>query len=503
MENITITFPEVKVKITKGEFNFNILEGLVFEIIQQIGRKVLEKTLFDIDNLLRKERPKQRLKNLGKRGKYLMTRLGDVRYKRRRYEDRETGQIRYLLDEKIGIKKDQRISLARSKIEMCIANTTSYRGTKEQVELLTGCQRSHEAIRQSVIKEAESIVKYQESCFEKIRRLEDDAQAKEAAEIAYIESDDTVIKLQRSRKRKGRTKNKRRTKRSLSVKLGIGYTGRKQRYKKGVGKAKSLKDKFVYVGIEEGKKFMEKLSLIAEKRLNLSAVKHKFFGGDGAIWIKKGMEEYFPGMKYLLCLFHLMRNIKRALGGRKEDQRLVKGLIRADKIDEALMVIEGMRRQTRDNKAKESLEELHNYIRDNREGINAIRKIEDRQIRKQVEQTGGIEPNIGKVIAQRFKKRGMSWSKKGALGILKIKELIINGEWDEWWCKHREEKIEINKKKIEELSAKDFWKRNKETISLLEVNIPALRGPDQNEPWAKVIRELQKIDYYSDRCPVS
>lgn len=503
MENITVVFPEVKVKISKDEFNFNILESLVFDIVQQIGRKSLEKTLFDIDDWLRKERPRKKLENRGKREKYLMTRLGDIRYKRRRYEDKGTGKIRYLLDENIGIEKEQRISLRRSKIEMFIANTTSYRGTKEQVELLTGCKRSHEAIRQSVIKEAERIVKYQENCLEKMRRLEDDTRVAETPEIAYVESDDTVIKLQRSKKSKGGARWMKRTKRSLSIKLGIGYTGRRQRYVKGTGKAKSLKDKFVYVGIEEGKKFMEKLSLIAEKRLNLSAVKYKFFGGDGAVWIKKGIEEYFPGAKYLLCLFHLMRNIKRALGGRKDDQRLIKILIKADKIDEALVVIEDMQRQARDKKEKESLEELHNHIRDNREGINAIRKIEDKQIRKQVEQTGGIEPNIGKVIAQRFKKRGMSWSEKGALGLLKIKELVINGEWDEWWCKHRKEKIEIPRKKIEELGAKDFWRKHKETIALLEVSIPALRGPDQNEPWAKVIRELQKIDYYSDRCPVS
>jgi len=37
------------------------------------------------------------------------------------------------------------------------------------------------------------------------------------------------------------------------------------------------------------------------------------------------------------------------------------------------------------------------------------------------------------VIAARYKKKGMSWSKLGALSLLKIKETIVNNEWDDWW----------------------------------------------------------------------
>ncbi len=43
-----------------------------------------------------------------------------------------------------------------------------------------------------------------------------------------------------------------------------------------------------------------------------------------------------------------------------------------------------------------------------------------------------MESNINKVIATRFKQKGMSWSKKWALDFLKIKETILNYEWDLW-----------------------------------------------------------------------
>jgi len=46
------------------------------------------------------------------------------------------------------------------------------------------------------------------------------------------------------------------------------------------------------------------------------------------------------------------------------------------------------------------------------------------------EETGAIESNVNQAIASRFKKKGMSWSKQGALALLKVKKTILNGEWD-------------------------------------------------------------------------
>jgi hypothetical protein len=42
----------------------------------------------------------------------------------------------------------------------------------------------------------------------------------------------------------------------------------------------------------------------------------------------------------------------------------------------------------------------------------------------------------------------MSWSKRGALALLKIKETILNGEWDIWWESEREGTIKIGKYQI-------------------------------------------------------
>ena len=497
MEKIPLIFPEVKVNLEIKDITFNRIEELVFDVTRYIGQHVLEKVLYDIDEELRLSRAKGELENRGKKEKYLLTRLGDIRYRRTRYIDKRTGKSRYLLEEKLGLKKNQRISLSREKIEMFISTISSYRGTKEQIELLTGYNRSHEAIRQSVMKEGRKIMRYQEHRIDKINRFEDGG-VKNIPEIAYMESDSVKIRLQSSKKNKSAIKVKKGKKKTIDVKLGIGYSGREKRYVNGIKPANSLKDKFSYIGICSGKKFMEKLSLIAEGRMRLSSVKNIFFGGDGAEWIKTGITDYFPGAVYLLCWFHLFRNIKGALGHRKDEQKGLRRLIIKDKIDEGLKMIKNLIKSSDDEQRREALRGLYGYISENRDGINALNRIEDKLILEKVKRTGAIEPNIDKTIVHRFKRRGMSWSPRGALSLLKIKETIVNGEWEDWWHKNRDEKIELRRDKIKVLTAKDVLKRNgRDVFPLIEADIPALSGSDRNKPWAKLLREFSSIDYFT------
>ncbi len=105
MDTITITFPEVKVKIPIKGLTFDILEDMLFEILQSIARKVFEKTITDIDSYLRNKREKGKLKNTGKREKYFLTRFGDILYSRTRYKDQEN-KSHYLLDETLSISKN-------------------------------------------------------------------------------------------------------------------------------------------------------------------------------------------------------------------------------------------------------------------------------------------------------------------------------------------------------------------------------------------------------------
>jgi len=476
MDTITITFPEVKVKIPIKGLTFDNIEDMLFEISQNIARKVFEKALTDIDIYLRNKREKGKLKNTGKRKKYFLTRFGDILYARTRYKDKKTGKSCYLLDEALSIDKNQRISLSRARIECFLSALSSYREVVEGIRLLIGGPRCHEAIRQSVIKEGKLIIENQEKKLKQIENL--DYPDKEAPDTAYLEADATYISLQHRGKKE---------KEKLEVKAGVGYTGKEARYS--TGKSKRLKEKFTFVGT--GKDFMRRLSLQAEERLSLSKVKKVIFGGDGDSWITSGIKDYFPLATYILDLYHLYKKFKEGLGRRKEEQKVIKNLLLSNQIDKGLSVIDQMIRNPYDLKEKDNLVKLYTYISRNRLGITNQFKLKD----KEIERAGAIESNINKVIASRFKKRGMSWSKKGALSLLKIKETILNGEWDDWWETERERNIKITEFKPPLPAA--CFKKETESPPLIEVTIPALRGPDQGKPWVGVLRKLAEAGYYN------
>jgi len=236
---------------------------------------------------------------------------------------------------------------------------------------------------------------------------------------------------------------------------------------------------------------MRKLSLQAESRLSLSKVKKVFFGGDGDPWITSGVKDYFPLATYILDLYHLYKKFKECLGRRKEEQKVIKDLLLSNQIDKGLSVIDQLIRNPYDQKEKDNLVKLYTYISRNRQGISNQFKLKDKEIGR----AGAIESNVNKAIAARFKKRGMSWSKPGALALLKIKETILNGEWDEWWEKERERNIKVGKYKPP-LSA-SYFKKETESSPLIEVSLPALKGPDQGKPWVGVLRKLSRVGYFN------
>jgi hypothetical protein len=149
-----------------------------------------------------------------------------------------------------------------------------------------------------------------------------------------------------------------------------------------------------------------------------------------------------------------------------------------------------MIRNPYDLKEKDKLVKLYTYISRNRQGITNQVILKD----KEIQRTGAIESNVNQVIASRFKKKGMSWSKRGALALLKIKETILNNEWDDWWETERERNIRVGRYKPP-LPAAHF-NQETETSPLIEVSLPALRGPEQGKPWVGVLRKLSEVGYY-------
>ncbi len=488
-KKITVDFPGVKVKIRPEELTLETLEELIFDISRGIGQKAFAGAIKDYDKKLRKARPCGMLKNVGKKTKYLQTRVGEIPYRRTLYKEKATGKSRYLLDEALKIGKNQRMSLKISQIFGTMSSVEAYRGVASQISKLLGIRYSHEAIRQNVIKEGKRIETQEEKELEKIKAL-DYKMPKEIPEVLYTETDATYIRKQnKGKKKKGRKK------RHFEVKLGLNYTGKESRYKTGEQRTKRLKNRSIYAGIKpDRKKFLENLSYISERDYGLSAVRKRYFGGDGDTWIRRGQKNYFPGAEYLLCLYHLFERLRGAFPGRKEKQIKIKTLFEENKITEALEEIRKTLEETDDEKERELISEYYVYVKNNREGIESSVRI---RMNEEEHSAGAVESNIDKTIAHRFKKRGMSWSEDGASALLKIRQVIFNGEWDDWWYENREKKIEVKAIFKNPLSATMFKKQ--EIVPYVEATLPCYRGPDQSKPWVGVLRELSRANLLREK----
>jgi len=482
MNTITLEFKAVKVKIPVKNLTLETLEEAIFDIRQEIGKAAFINALREYDEVLREQRPRGILKNIRKKKKYLHTRVGDIQYKRTLYKEKATNKPRYLLDEALKIERNQRMSLKMAQLMGLLASISPYRDVQESLSRLLGLSYSHEAIRQNVIREGRRIEEREEQEHQKIKNLDYQLPQK-IPEVVYNETDATYIRKQNKGKKRGYKQ------RHLEVKVGIGYTDKEPRYNSGKRKAKKLSQKIVYADIRAKRnEFLDKFSCISEKRFGLSAVKKSYLGGDGDSWIREGRRQYFSRSEYLLCPFHLFRNLRCALAGKKKSQQRLKKLFEKNKIDEVLRRLRRMIKKIGSRKIKKQLAEFYVYVVNNRQGIEASMRV---RIDKKIESAGAIEPNIDKLIAHRFKRRGMSWSEQGAQSLLKIRQTIANGEWENWWYKERGKKIEIKAIFKKALTAADMNKRHK-IAPFIEAELPCYRGPNESKPWVGILRDLTR-----------
>jgi hypothetical protein len=82
----------------------------------------------------------------------------------------------------------------------------------------------------------------------------------------------------------------------------------------------------------------------------------------------------------------------------------------------------------------ERLEQLKGYLKDNANSLvdQRLRLPLTGKERRKLPTLGTVEGNINKILACRFKRRGMSWSQEGAHRLAKILALRSNGELAAW-----------------------------------------------------------------------
>ena len=417
MKEIKLSF---KISIALNQTDIHWIEEKLLRIREEIFKEVFSKVLRRIEKeaikvtRICKKCGSFLLKN-GNEPKKIRTLIGVVGAKRVRFRCQRCKEDIYPLDEAIGLSKGERMTLGVRERSLWAAVEVSYEKATEFLKKFTGLEVSHKKIHEMALEEGRTIEDWEgdrrNKVFERGQNLED--VDKKSPEVLYIQVDGTGV-------------NDRASKEWMECKVGASFSQRvlisKNRF--------WLMDKKSYASIEDVEAFGEKFFLDCVKQVVLNA-KKIFFIGDGARWIHNLKDSYFPEAIGVLDIWHLERELKKALGEeRKSLVEDLKGLALKGDGRGIIRVLMEEGSRLRDPEKIKKIVDVMDYVKNNLQWIENIPKAGGYG-------SGPVEKTVDITVARRFKKRGMSWYKKGANPLLRLRLLKLNGEWDTYWQERR------------------------------------------------------------------
>jgi hypothetical protein len=463
--------------------DFKELEKEIYKLVCKITREKLKEVLKLIDKEIMKNRDKKIFENKDMRERTIKTIVGPLTIKRRYYED-INGNYHFLLDEYLNIPNYDRQSPGLKDAALEIIKDLSYRKTAEKVEKLLGVSSSPSAIHNWVQKFGSKIAKEADKkrheLFEYGAIPEGKGKRKELDHI-FVEVDGIHLSLQKEEKDRG------------ELKLGISYQGWEKRHPS--SEEYNLTGKKYYGGVFSSNRFWEETTakLYEDYRFKKQAV--TVLNGDGAPWITTG-QEYIPDLSVRqLDSFHWNTKIYRKLGRSSYIPKIYDAIEAEDKpaLKKHLRNAKSYRKKKKD---KEKVDELETYLLNHWEALQDYRS-RDLDLPDSVRGVGAIESNIDKVLANRFKKQGMRWSKEGARNLAKIIIADRNGKLEQKLAKTN---WKFNKKELKKEYRTVKKKISREESEVIKAQMPALEGPDSGKDWIKGLKNISAAGTHTPIC---
>jgi len=356
------------------------------QVFDEAGRKTLVGILEGIDTVLfESKRRKQEYETKDLRKRTVLTDYGNIEYYRRYYRNKKTKEYIYLADEKMGIEKNERIMKdVESKI-IEFAHDISYLKTGKRVvrnEEISATTVMHKVRKEELKVETEEEKK-------QIKRL-------------YIEADEDHV-------------SERGNKIGMPKLIYI-HEGN---YKK--GKRNILKN-IHYIGCL-GKKSEDLWLEVAEyidKKYDVKNIEKVYIGGDGAAWIKEGLN-WIEKSEFVLDRFHLLKYINQAtVEFPQYRDKLWYNINIYDPIS-VENIFKEIINKTEDEKRKEKVIDSYKYVMKQWKGI-------------EIYETDGIylkgcsaEGHISHVYADRMSSRPRTWSDDGIDKMSRLRTFVSNG----------------------------------------------------------------------------
>jgi len=439
--------------------DFSQLEEQVHKLAQQATAQLFVEALEEIDQRLLAQK-ESGFKVVGKRERTLLTSFGEITFKRRLYCDQE-GAYHILLDQSLGLGPRRRISNRLIEISLDLGTEMPFRRAARILGYLVptispmAIWKVLETSGEEAISEAAAL---RRAVFEGGKPVE----GTEETEVLNIEADEVCVKQQRGPQKK------------LGLKLVVGYEGK-------AGERKRLLNKSTVAGVADGEGIWEETDCVFSQKWRLEKVKRTRIGGDGAPWIKKGVE-HFPGASYHLDPFHLRKRLCEALSfSSRSYEEVSSGIGSLDleavtkALDRNLKISRGARRKR--------VKDLKTYLLLNWEGIAEL---------PEEERLGTIEGQVRHTITRRMKRIGARWTTSGADRMSRLLAAKANGELNNYISGNRSTIKELLE--FEPIIKQSPGDKQEDLEACLRTKMPALSGPHAARPWIKyILKELSKI----------
>lgn len=440
-------------------------EATIFRQVCEEGQQKAQVYLEGLEEELYKNRPAGWMV-VGFRERVLVTRMGEIRLRRRLYREKGGG-YHFLLDEHLGLKAYQGATPEMQAMCTKLSGEMSFRKAADTLAdwmagLLshTTCWRLLQRIGQAAVSTETAAVKAVFGRGEVVSEV-----GERRVKHLYMEVDGIYIRLQRQQKK------------HLEVRSAIAYEGWKRLA--GARGDYRLSEKQVYCHSGKQFDFWEGLSLAWAHKWDLSSLEEVIYGGDGASWVRAGTEE-FPGAIWQLDSFHLSRACGRAMGA-EIGQALYQAL-REGQTSRAQALLHAEDAPSRESKQAQQAYRWVNKVAQKGWGL-------DWRIRQKVSGDaarglGCMEGNLAHLLAVRMKGKGRSWSPSGARHMAKVRELLANHEFQRWCFRQANDNVELPRK--QHIRTRPG---NTDPAQYLQASVPALYGPYLNRYWVQWLRQ--------------
>lgn len=449
MENILHDFNENVIRLMAEFLKNSMMEGGLSNFTDDLNDKLMklgwdltkfaleyaEEVIFNI-----KERKKE-FESLEIDDRKIITIFGEIDFKRRYYMDKKTEERVYLLDEyfKIGPKERLLENVETRLIEEAIE--TNYEKAGKVAAYKT------EISKQTVMNKVSEL---------KINEEETKTTTKRVVDNIYCIADEDHVHLQKGGIEEPRLivvydrimKDGKRTKLCNKKHFGGVYTGR----------------------IDD---LWEEVLTYIDNTYELDKVKHIYILGDGANWIKTGLE-WLPKSINVLDKFHLMKAVNGIVGKENKEnmeekaeyKRRIYRSFYALNFEETKEIVYEILAEEMEENVRKRKEKLLKYILNNKEGISNL-------YRYQKELHGcSAEGHISHLYSARLSSRPLGWKVENVNNVSKLRLIKAdNKEIKE--IVHNKRKV-IEFKEIEKV--RDVANRRiKESINFQPVSVPVMQ----------------------------